>query len=392
MNKNVYAKIPNIIMGVNTHIENENGNNIYTNEGSILDIVKDDKVIKVVYELIVGTNFRGLCVISLEDLIINCGYPVNKDNKISFTKLLIAMSENEFISLDKIDFKPKDILHIETDKLTEGCIEGYTVLEEKELDIINKKFSDNRERNTNLKGYLFIKQMVHKRKDNTNSGLTYELETQSKVMDYKYIAKFTGIKDITKCIKSLKELEMINYDNFIEYPIGEPQKKMDSKNIYVVRALEDNWDVELMNEELKIALKQYKNERKNKGFVVATEYKNNNKKINGLKGQIQKQKNENKDTTILEEKLKNDSNAFKDNTTKHKGIRKSCSCMEEDYFEFCRQVKKKDDKAIDDSIQEAINNVKVVKVKKKKDKKYVYQSRIIDEYTDAELNDLLSIN
>ncbi|NFO41129.1 hypothetical protein FDB42_13695 [Clostridium botulinum] len=54
-------------------------------------------------------------------------------------------------------------------------------------------------------------------------------------------------------------------------------------------------------------------------------------------------------TKVAKEVIKNDSNAFKDNTTKHKGIRKSCSCMEEDYFEFCRQVENNEDKTIENT-------------------------------------------
>lgn len=369
MNKNVYAKIPNVIMGVNTHTENENGNNIYTNEGSILDIVKDDKVIKILYELIVGTNFRGLCVTSLDDLIINCGYPINKDNKISFTKLLVTMSENGIITLDKTDFKPKDILHIDTDKLVESCQDGYTVLEQKEIDIINEKFSDNRERNTNLKGYLFIKQMVHKRKDNSNKAIVFDAsDTQSIVMDYKYIAKFTGIKDITKCIKSLREIDMINYNNFIEYPVGEPQKKMDGKNVYVVRAVEEHWDIELMNEELKLALNQYKNERQAKGFIVAKEYKNNNKSINGLKGKSKEMENKGKDTTKINNKIK----AQEVEPKKSNNINKDDSFnsfttweeeLEEDIInsddEYCDKIEiKKNNSLYDTDINELIKNGK----------------------------------
>ena len=301
MNKNVFAKIPNNIMGVNTHIENKNGNNTYTNEGSILDIIKDDKVIKVIYELIVGTNYRGLCVTSLNDIITNCGYPINKVNHSAFKELLIKLNDSEIINIKEDKFTPKDILHIDTDKLKRES--DYTVIEQNEIDYINEKFSDNRERNTNLKGYLFIKQMVHKRKDGSEQELHFDVDTQSRAMDYKYIAKFTGIKDITKCIKSLKEIEMINYDNFIEYPAGEPQKKMDSKNIYVVRALEENYDIGLMNEELKLALNQYKKKRQEEGFVVAKDYKNNNKSANGTKGKIISEKNKGKDTTKLENKL-----------------------------------------------------------------------------------------
>ena len=68
MNKEVFAKIPNTMFSIKTVDENIEKVD-YNRKGSILQLVKDDKVIKVIYELIIGTNFRNICNTSINDLI-----------------------------------------------------------------------------------------------------------------------------------------------------------------------------------------------------------------------------------------------------------------------------------------------------------------------------------
>lgn len=177
------------------------------------------------------------------------------------------------------------------------------------MDMIDNITSDNRERNTLLKCYFFIKCMVHKREDNTHKGL-YALEfgepVQTIAMDYKYINKFTGINDITKFIKLLKEHKLIDYDNFLKYPIGQPERKQDASNVYVVCEREDNFNMELVKDELRAGINQYKVQMQKDGWVVCKEkeYKNNDKNANGTKGKVKQMKNAGKDTEELESKMK----------------------------------------------------------------------------------------
>ena len=299
MNKEAFAKIPNKIMSVNTQIKNERGNNIYTNEGSYLDILKDNRIIKVVYELMVGTNFKGLYTNSLDNLISDCGYKADKDSRKSFKELLLSMHKNNIINILNEEFKPKDVLLIDTDNLYNDTLDGYTGIEQKEIDIINSIAKDNRENNTLLKGYFFIKSMCHKRDDKTEKGLRFEAKAQAIVMDEKYITTFTGITDVTKCIKILKQHELINYINFKEAPVNNPKAKIDGKNIYVVRALEDKWDIDLMNKELEFKFNQYRDERIKEGYIISNEFNNNNKSKNGKEGKkvqmMNKAKRENKE-------------------------------------------------------------------------------------------------
>lgn len=306
MKEKVFANIPNFVLSVQTGNETARGKNEFSPKGSMLDVTKDDRIIKIVYEFIVGTNFREICKTTTNDLIEMCKYPVNKYNQKSFRELLLLLQDKSYIEIDKKDFSPKDIIAIDTENLL--VTNGFTTITQVEMDMINNITKDNRERNTLLKCYFFIKCMVHKREDNTQRGL-YALElgeqVQTIAMDYKYINKFTNISDITKSIKLLKKHKLIDYDNFLKYPVGQPERKQDASNVYVVCEREDNFNMELVKDELKAGINQYKHQMQKDGWVVCKEkeYKNNNKKANGTKGKVKQLKNEGKDTKELEQKV-----------------------------------------------------------------------------------------
>lgn len=307
MKENVFANIPNFVLSVPSGNETLAGKKEFTNKGSMLDVTKDDKIIKITYELIVGTNFRDICKTSTNNLIEMCKYPINKYNQKSFRELILLLQDKDYIEIDKNDFSPKDLIEIDTENLFIN--DGFTTITQTEINMIDNISKDNRERNTLLKCYFFIKCMVHKRKDNTHCGL-YALnlgeQTQTIAMNYDYINKFTGISDINKCIKTLKEHNLIDYDNFLKYPIGQPERKQDASNVYVVCEREDNFNMELVKDELKAGINQYKAKMKEDGWIVCKEkeYKNNNKKLNGTKGKVKEMQNAGKDTKELENKIK----------------------------------------------------------------------------------------
>ena len=283
MNKEVFAKIPNVVFSIKTVDENTEKVD-YDRKGSILQLVKDDKVIKVIYELIVGTNFRNICNTSINDLISLCGYKVNDKNIKSFKELLYKMDSKNIIHIDNDFYRGNDLISIDTENLFNMSEDGYTVLEQKELDIINNITKDSRQRNTLLKCYLFIKLMCHKREDNSAKGLAYETKPQTITMDYKYICKFTGVTDVTKAIKTLQDNKLIIYSNFLINEICHPENKQDAKNTYAVYSLEENWDEELTKEELKVGINQYKNKLTEQGFIISLKYLNNDKSANGYLG------------------------------------------------------------------------------------------------------------
>ena len=292
MNKEVFAKIPNKLFSIKTIDENTENIN-YDNKGSILKLVKDDKVIKLIYELIVGTNFRNICNTSINDLIVLCGYKVNDKNIKSFKELLYKMDSKNIIHINNEFYRGNDLISIDTENLFNMSEDGYTILEQKELDIIDNITKDSRQRNTLLKCYLFIKLMCHKREDNTSKGLAYTTEPQTITMDYKYICKFTGVTDITKAIKTLQDNKLIIYSNFLIHKTGQAENKQDAKNTYAVYALEENWDEKLTKEELKVGINQYKEKLKEQGFIISLKYLNNDKSANGYLGKQKQIENRN---------------------------------------------------------------------------------------------------
>lgn len=104
MKENVFANIPNFVLSVQTGNETARGKNEFTNKGSMLDLTKDDRIIKVTYELLVGTNFREICKTTTNDLIEMCKYPINKYNQKSFKDLLLLLQDKDYIEIDTNDF------------------------------------------------------------------------------------------------------------------------------------------------------------------------------------------------------------------------------------------------------------------------------------------------
>lgn len=196
------------------------------------------------------------------------------------------MDSKKIIHIMNNFYRGNDLISVDTENIFNMAENGYTVLEQKEVDIIDNITKDNRQRNTLLKCYFFIKCMCHKRSNNTQAGLHFEAETQSITMDYKYINKFISVTDITKCINILKENNLIMFDNFLIYKLENPENKQDAKNTYVVHALEENWDEELTKDELRLAINQYKDRLKQKGFIISKKYLNNDKSANGYKGKL----------------------------------------------------------------------------------------------------------
>ena len=286
MNKELFAKIPNTIFSVRTEELNQNGSYKYVPEGSVYKEIRDDKVIKIIYYLMIGTNFKNICNTSINELIEMCGYKETDKNIKSFKEILYKMDSKNIIHIINNFYRSNDLISIDTENVFNMAEDGYTVLEQKEIDVIDNIVKDNRQRNTLLKCYLFIKCMCHKRYDNTEAGLHFECDTQTITMDYKYINKFTGVTDVTKAIKILKENKLIIYDNFLIYKLDNPENKQDAKDTYAIYSLEENWNEDLTKEELRLGINQYKDKLKSKGFIISKKYLNNDKSANGLKGKI----------------------------------------------------------------------------------------------------------
>ena len=295
-NERLFTKIPNNIIS----IKNEEG---FTEEGSLLKIIKDDKIIRVLYELYMGSDFRNICVTSIGRLITLCGYKSDKDTVKSFKSLLNALNDNEVIKIENEIGKINEAIIINVEKLRE-IEEQYTIITEEEMNSITSIGKNNREINTLLKEYFFIKMMSHKREDGTLIELHYDsddFEPQTAMCGNDYITKFTGISNVKKVNDKLIEGGLLLVGN-IGKKYSKPNKSdiNESCNIYAIVSLSEN-----PQEELKAGMRKYKKSLNKKGFSITTkDYKNNNRAINGLKGSLVKK--ENKGTITKEEQKKLD--------------------------------------------------------------------------------------
>ena len=295
-NERLFAKIPNNIISIKKEED-------FTEEGSLLKIIKDDKIIRVLYELYIGSDFRNICVTSIGRLITLCGYKSDKDTVKSFKSLLNALNDNEVIKIENEIGKINEAIIINVEKLRE-IEEQYTIITEEEMNTITSIGKNNREINTLLKEYFFIKMISHKREDEKLIELHYDsddFEPQTAMCGNDYITKFTGISNVKKVNDKLIEGGLLLVGN-IGKKYSKPNKSdiNESCNIYAVVSISEN-----PQEELKAGMRKYKKSLNKKGFSITTKnYKNNNRTINGLKGSLVKK--ENKGTITKEEQKKLD--------------------------------------------------------------------------------------
>ena len=295
-NERLFAKIPNNIISIKKEED-------FTEEGSLLKIIKDDKIIRVLYELYIGSDFRNICVTSIGRLITLCGYKSDKDTVKSFKSLLNALNDNEVIKIENEIGKINEAIIINVEKLRE-LEEKYTIITEEEMNSITSIGKSNREINTLLKEYFFIKMMSHKREDGDLIELHYDsddFEPQTAMCGNDYITKFTGISNVKKVNDKLVEGGLLLVGNIgKKYTKPDKSDKNESCNVYAVVSISEN-----PQEELKASMRKYKVSLNKKGFSITNkDYKNNNRTINGLKGSLVKK--ENKGTITKEEQKKLD--------------------------------------------------------------------------------------
>lgn len=272
-------------------------NEIFYNENqeteeSILNKVNDSKVIRVLHELYVCTNFRKVAITTLDYLIESCGYKVNQKSRKSFKEVLNKLRELKIIDF-KDDIASADMLEINTEELT--CnVSNFTQLADSEIKILETNITDTRSRANMLKLYLYLKARTFKRTNRDNGekyGIEIEFMPQTTYQTYEWIEKYTNISqsNIKRYIDKLQELNLITYKN-----IGKKYNSKDVKqvltecpNIYAINNLQED-----VQEELELGIKRLKHNLRDKGFVIVDkDYKNNDRKINGRKGYLIKKQN-----------------------------------------------------------------------------------------------------
>lgn len=303
-NEDVYSRLSNELFYVKTETTDE-GKNIYSEKGSILHTLKyDDKAILILHTLYVRTDFARECTITLDYLIEQCEYQVNKDSRKSFKNILNKLKEIKLIDFDGEIISGK-MLEIDTEPLLLNASGNFFQLSNEEIERF-KTIDDLRLRTTLLKLYCYLKARTKKRKKNEQTGKVFSVQVepipQVTYQTYELIDKYTGISEsrLKKYIDILQDdMKLITYRNFgKKYREGDTSRKLsECPNVYAINNLQTQ-SVEL---ELELGISQCKHDLMEKGWVITkVDYKNNDRHINGLKGSLIKKQNLN---TITEEEI-----------------------------------------------------------------------------------------
>lgn len=274
-----------------------------TEKGSILNLLKDDKVIIILHELYSNTSFKRTYQVNLDYLIEQCRYQVNQKSRKSFEITLNQLRKIKIINFDG-NFKDKVVV-IDTEQLILMSSNEYFQIHNLELKILNT-INDIRLRNTLIKLYFYLKARTKKRSRNSKTGKIFNIQAdptpQVTWQSYEYIERYTNIgqSHIKEYINKLKELGLIDYTNCgKKYHSNDKNKKLsECPNIYTM----SNLNLEGNKQELELGLKQCKDSLEKDGWIVIkASYKNNDRQLNGKKGGLTKKLN---NGTITEEQLK----------------------------------------------------------------------------------------
>ncbi|WP_373205914.1 hypothetical protein [Clostridium tertium] len=273
----------------------------YTNkedEESILKIINNNKVVLVMHYLYLLTNRCGKATVSLDFLIEECGYKVDKDSRKSFKNIVDKLKELGYIYFTEIS-KSNEVIEIDTNKL--NVDKEFFVVEDEELELIRANTEDIREFINVVKVYYYLKARIYKKQDDT----ILDCRSQSTFNPYLDIANRTLIseRNIKKYIDILQEINLIKYDNLgYKYRVDNIQAKTECANVYVL--IKVSKDEETLNYDLKEGLKAQELYYNDKGFIVTKKgYKDNDKKRNGIFGSLIKKENNNSLTEKEREEL-----------------------------------------------------------------------------------------
>jgi hypothetical protein len=283
-----FSQLPNEVF----YLKDENRDDKKTEQGSIINTIKDDKVIIILHELYVNTSFRRNYNMNLEFFIEQCGYQVNQKSKKNFENILNKLKEINIIDFDKIHNK---IITIDTEQIMLKSENNYFSISDEEI-IKLKTIKDLRLRMSILKLYSYLKATTTKRSIDRKTGKKHSIQVeqipQVTWQSYEYIERFIkiGQAHLKKYIDILKELDLIDYTSCGKkyYSKDRFKKLTECPNIYTITNLNNCGN----EQELEFGLSQCREWLEKDGWIVTkTHYKNNDRKINGKIGGLTKKLN-----------------------------------------------------------------------------------------------------
>lgn len=269
-----YSRIPNKLFYMKNDDEEREEEIDYIKEGTIMEVVGDNKVILILHELYLGSDFRFKCYRTIDSLLEDIGYKLDKDNRRAVKDILLKLREMGYINFEgtETSIKSTTLLKIDVSKLKEETKDNFFELAQCEIDKIMDLECDLRTKMGMLKFYLYLKARVYKRKltsEDTYLDRRADAKAEATWQSFDFIHKWTGIKDeqASKYVDMLVELDMITVYKG-KYKFKEKDKDLwkDFSNIYVINNLQAS--VEDIKEEIKLCVKQYSHILEKRGCSI----------------------------------------------------------------------------------------------------------------------------
>ncbi|AGK97647.1 hypothetical protein [Clostridium pasteurianum] len=296
---------------------------------SILQEVKNDKVILILDYLYNCVDRKDIIRFTLEDVIVSCGFKPNtnvgKSNE-QFRNILIKLQDLHIISFSEgIDIKtvkPKNLIKCEFNKYIETKVDKetgeikdsfYIQLSDQDKDKIMNYAKEKVDTLKLLIYYCYLKARIYKRPSGDLGLAASGGRSETCFLKYNRITEDLGIvdKSIKKYNDILIELNLIRIKNpGLWYYLGDELiNKRESPNFFTLYFSDKDYARHNLNE----AIKSWKGMdiNKNKIFLDTREYKNNNRSLNGKIGRIIRKENEGTATEedlALKEKILNSMN------------------------------------------------------------------------------------
>lgn len=269
-----YSRIPNKLFYLRNEDEERENEIEYTKKGTILNVIDDNKVILILHELYMGSDFRHRCYRTIDSLLEDIRYKLDKDNRKAIKKILIRLRELKYINFDglELSIKSTTLLKIDTSKLFEETKDRFVELAQCEIYKIMSLDCDLRSKMGMLKLYLYLKARVYKRinkSEDTYINRCHDTKSEATFQSYEYIEKYTGIKrkQGIEYVDKLVELRMITvYRNKYVYKEKDSELWKDFSNIYVINNLQAS--EEDIKEEIKLCVKQYSHILQERGCSI----------------------------------------------------------------------------------------------------------------------------
>lgn len=259
------------------------------NEESILKIIGSDKAFPVLDYLYTNVNRKNIIKFTLEDMIVECGFKPNANEKKSNEQFRNVLAKYQQLEIIKSDFdmrkiKPKELISC---SLEIDLTNKFVVLTDKEK---GKILNQTIEKVDNLKlliYFTYLKSRIYKRSKEDYDLAVGGGRAEVTWVGYKTINYDLGLTDetITKYNKILVDLNLIRIGSAGNWYFRDDKNRAikESNNIYTLWTEGDLWELNL-----KEGIKYYKSLEinTNKVFTKNRKYLNNNRKLNGELGSI----------------------------------------------------------------------------------------------------------